>query len=118
MHLIKNYIIITLIVLATLNSLVEIIVNLKEEVVSDQANFLWALIFLVLISMWAQRDALDSKKQYPFEYGYLIYILWPILLPYHLISTRGIDGAIQFLGLVLLYLMPFLSGLITYVYFV
>jgi len=117
MHRIKTYIILTLIILAVLNSFVEIVANLKEEVVSEQSSFLWSMIFLILIAMWAQRDAIDSKKQYPFEYGYLIYILWPILLPYHLISTRGADGAIQFLGLVMLYLLPFLSGLIAYVYF-
>jgi hypothetical protein len=117
MKKIQEYIIVTLFLLSILYSVVQVAVNLKEEVVSDRSDILWGFIFIILVAIWVQKDAQASKKQYPFEYGYFAYLLWPIVVPYHLISTRGSEGALQLMGFFMLYSAPFISGLVAYVYF-
>jgi hypothetical protein len=95
----------------------EVFAALKEQVTSEETNFIWSILFAVVIALWTSNDAKEKKLYEPFEYSYFVFLFWPLVLPYHLAKTRGTDGVIMFMGVVFLYMLPFLSGLVTWAYF-
>ena len=113
----KNYTIATLLIVSVMISIGEIIANLNGGEISGRTYTIWSAIFIVLLAMWAQKDAYESSKHYPFEYGYFVYLIWPVLIPYHLISTRGRKGFAVLAGLFGVYWAPLIVGGITYVFF-
>ena len=112
----KNITISTLILLAIGMGAVEVFLNSSGEVVSDSTQSLWGLIFLVMTIVWAMADADTNEFEKPFDFGFLMYIFWPVALPYYLVSTRGIEGVVLFLGLISIWLGPWLAGLVVYTY--
>jgi len=72
---------------------------------------LWTIIFAILVALWAQEDAESGHKEIPFEYSFLVFLLWPPMLAYYLIKSHGFLGCLIFLGFLFLYLMPFAIGL-------
>ncbi len=94
----------------------EIIMNSKGEVVSDVTQTLWAFIFCILSTMWSDQDSKEKKIHRPFDFGFLVYILWPISFPSYLIVTRGMEGIVTFLGFMAIWCGPWLLGLVSYVY--
>ncbi len=113
----KNYIIGTLIALSLMISIAEVIVGLNEGVISGRTYSIWGVVFIILLAIWAQQDARQSQKHYPFEYGYLAYLFWPFMIPHHFISTRGFKGVGSLFGLLLVYMAPLITGGVTYVFF-
>lgn len=97
--------------------IVEVVVNLNEEFVSNSTQTLWGLVFLLLSILWANIDANRNSFEKPFDFGFLVYIFWPIALPWYLYTTRGVEGLLIFLGFITIWLGPWLSGLIAYVYY-
>jgi len=73
---------------------------------------LWTIIFAILVALWAQEDAESSHKEIPFEYSFLVFLLWPLMLAYYLIKSQGLLGCLKFLGFLFIYLMPFIIGFI------
>ncbi len=96
---------------------VEILAALKDDVVSDSIHVLWSFLVIIFTALWVNEDANSKKFEKPFELGFLIYIMWPITLPWYLFSTRGVDGIIMVFGFIAIYLGPWLAGLTAYVYF-
>jgi|CEGE01.1.fsa_nt_gi hypothetical protein len=94
----------------------EIIMNAKGEVVSDLTQTLWAFMFFILSTMWSAQDSKARNIHRPFDFGFIIYILWPISFPAYLIATRGVEGIITFLGFLAIWCGPWLLGLVSYVY--
>jgi hypothetical protein len=99
-----------------LYSAAQVALNMQGEVVSDGTDTLWAFIFAILVAVWAKKEPKQREFNAPFEFGAFLYFAWPIILPYYLIKTRGCEGWITFMGFLGLYLLPFLSGLLAYVY--
>ena len=95
----------------------EIVVNLRNEVVSDATQSIWGFVFVLLSILWAYADSKQRGFHRPFDFGFLAYVLWPIVFPWYLIATRGIEGVTLFLGFLLIWLGPWLAGVVTYVYF-
>lgn len=112
----KNVSIFTLIFLAIGMGAVEVIMNSRGEVVSDSTQSLWGFIFLIVTIVWAMADSETTEFERPFDFGFLMYVLWPIALPYYLISTRGIEGLVLFFGFASIWLGPWLAGLVAYIY--
>ena len=96
---------------------VECLAAIEGSVVSGSTQFLWGFFSLGLTAVWANEDSKASQFEKPFEFGFLIYALWPALLPWYLYSTRKTEGLILFLGLLALFFGPWLAGLVTYVYY-
>jgi len=96
---------------------VEIILNAKGETVSNTTQTLWAGIFIIMSIIWAVADAETNSFEKPFDFDFLMYIFWPVALPYYLISTRGLEGIILFFGFINILLGPWLAGLVAYTYF-
>lgn len=67
--------------------------------------------------LWVYCDAGRSDFEKPFDFGFLVYIFWPVALPWYLVSTRGVEGVLIFLGFIALWIGPWLMGLVAYVYF-
>lgn len=112
----KNLSIIVLVTIAVCMGAVEVILNGRGEAVSDATNTLWAIFFLLITIFWALADAEERHFEQPFEFGFLMCIFWPVVFPYYLVATRGIEGMILFFGFVSVWAGPWLAGLIGYVY--
>lgn len=112
----QNKIIFTLILLSIAMTVVEVILNARGEGLSDTTQILWGGIFIIMSTLWVVVDADSNNFEKPFDFDFLIYIFWPIALPYYLISTRGLEGAIIFFGFINLWLGPWLAGLVAYTY--
>lgn len=112
----KNLSISTLLLLAAGMGVVEVILNSRGEVVSDSTQSLWGFIFLIVTIIWVMADSETSDFHKPFDFGFLMYIFWPIALPYYLISTRGVEGIVLFIGLIGIWLGPWFAGLVAYTY--
>jgi hypothetical protein len=113
----KNIYIYTLIILAFCKSIIEILLNLKEMEVSQTTNTIWGGIFILLSILWVYYDADRPDFKKPFDFGFIVYVFWPIALPWYLITTRGLEGILIFFGFISLWLGPWLAGLVAYVYY-
>ena len=111
-----KYILTVLILISCLYSFGQIVLNLNNEIVSDSTDTLWYLIFSVIVAVWVNKEPEKVKFEAPFEFGAFVYFAWPLILPYYLVKTRGYEGVLVFIGFLGLYLMPFLSGLVAFVY--
>lgn len=117
MHRNKNLFIYALIVLSLCMGVLEVAVNLKGSVVSETAQSVWGFTFLVLSIMWAYDDSRERHFHKPFDFGFILYVLWPIAFPWYLVATRGVEGMVVFLGFIVLLLGPWLAGVVTFIYF-
>jgi hypothetical protein len=113
---IQNTIVIGVFTISIMYGFLAIITVLKEQNLSEYTDFLWSVVFALLIALWTSNDAKSKDLYIPYEYSYFAFIFWPFVLPYHLIKTRGTEGFLMFLGVLVLYFLPFISGLITWAY--
>ncbi|MBL4680373.1 MAG: hypothetical protein JKY88_06570 [Pseudomonadales bacterium] len=115
--LIKNTAFLTLLVMTVFVSAFAVKMGLAEEDVSDHIEILWTLFFAFLVSVWALNDKRNRKEGVPFSYGLILFFLWPIVLAYHLATTRGVDGVHSYFGFLALYVAPVFSWLYAYSYY-
>lgn len=113
----KHLYIYTLIVFFLCLGVVQVLLNLKGQEISKSTETLWGIIFIILTIFWVYCDAGRSDFEKPFDFGFLVYIFWPVALPWYLVSTRGMEGVLIFLGFIALWIGPWLMGLVAYVYF-
>lgn len=95
---------------------VEVHLNSRGDVVSDETQSLWGFIFLIITIIWAIADSKTNDFEKPFDFGFLMYVFWPVALPYYLISTRGMEGVVFLFGLLGIWVGPWLAGLVAYTY--
>ena len=114
---IHNYILITIMLLSTAYSYVHVAYSLAESDVPARTEALWLLVFALLVAMWIVKEPHQTDKSPVSGLGMIAFIAWPIVLPYHLVKTRGVEGLVQFLGFLALQFLPFFCGLFAYVYF-
>ena len=58
-----------------------------------------------LIGDWFIKDSKIRKIEWAFDMGSLLYISWPIFIPYYLLKTRGLVSALKIcLSFIALYL--------------
>ena len=84
--------------------------------ISNNLNASWNIVFAITIAYWAHSDAIDKNELWGFDWPFYAFMFWPIVIPYYLCKTRGIDGLVQFLGVLTIYFGPFLGNLIAYFY--
>ncbi len=112
----KNRYLFVLILLSFGMAIDEFVVNSRGEFVSTLTNLMWLAVFFVLSILWAVKDAQVRHFDKPFDFDFLMYVLWPIAFPYYLIKTRGLEGAVLFIGFLALYLGPWMVGTCVYLY--
>ncbi len=113
----KSLYIYILLVLALCMSLMEVSFTLQAQQVSDTTRIIWGFVFLISSVLWVANDVKGRNFPRPFEFSFLMYIFWPIALPWYLMKTRGAEGFVLFLGFVALWLAPWMAGLVAYTYF-
>lgn len=112
----QKSIIIGLTVASFAYGVVEILAALKEQVTSAGTDYLWSIVFAIVIALWTSNDAKQKGLYEPYEFSYFAFLFWPFVLPYHLVKTRGSEGFLMFLGALIIYVLPFLLGLVTWAY--
>lgn len=113
----KNLAVYILLLLSIGMGTVEVLFNSNGKLVSSSTQTLWSLVFSVITIVWVMADAKTNIFNKPFDFGFLMYIFWPIAFPYYLVSTRGVEGIVLFIGFVGILLGPWLAGLVAYNYF-
>lgn len=99
---------VTTIVLAVYVLLVHLIsltYEINEFAPPPAFEFLNSFAFLGLICWWLWKDSLRTGTAWPLDVGMFLYAAWFVILPYHLIKTRGLGGLLDiclFAGVVIL----------------
>ena len=63
----------------------------------------WALVSNLLLLLWLNLDSKGRAEIYrPYEFSFLVLLVWFPYLPYYLIRTRRLQGALLFIGLLAL----------------
>lgn len=117
MKRIDSLVLYTLIAIMLAFSYVQVAFGLKEQDVPARTEFLWMFVFAMLVAIWTTKEPKFKEFNPPFEFGAFVYFFWPVFLPYYLCKTRGSKGLVLFVGFVVLYYIPFLSGLMAYVFY-
>ena len=79
---------------------------------SGAFRLLTYLGFLVLMGYWVQKDSRRNAAWRVWDLGFLMYLLWPLVVPYYLIKTRGAKGLVPIIGILGTYLA---AGILGYV---
>jgi len=58
---------------------------------------LFAIAFTWAAFVWIRMDAIRLGIKLPFDFGFFLFLLWPILGPWHIFQTRGFMGAVWIL---------------------
>jgi hypothetical protein len=69
-----------------------------------------ALGFLWIVGWWMRRDSRQRGIDWVYDMGMFLYILWPFVMPYYLIKTRGARGLLIILGFCAVYISGLLIG--------
>ena len=112
----KAWYLVLLLILTLGMTFVEVLSVLKSYEVQNSTVFLWKISFFILTILWVKEDLKTKDFEQPFEFSFLLYILWPITFPWYLVSTRNFKGFVLFLGFLLIFFFPWLSALISYAY--
>ena len=54
--------------------------------------------FLWILGWWMRRDSRLRSVPWIYDMGMFLYILWPFLMPYYLLKTRGPWGLLGIVG--------------------
>ena len=73
-------------------------------------TFFSALGLVWLVGWWLRRDSRPRNLTSVYDLGMFRYILWPLIMPYYLLKTRGARGLLVVLGFVVAYVGGFIVG--------
>lgn len=74
----------------------------QDLVGAENLLVVWSLAFGLLTAMWIEADSRGNPKVYrTYEFGFLLYLIWPVYLPYYLVRTRGAAGLVWLAGFAL-----------------
>lgn len=69
--------------------------------------------FVWIVGWWLRRDSQRRGIAWVYDMGMFLYILWPLLMPYYLIKSRGVRGLLVVLGFAVAYIGGLLVGGLT-----
>jgi len=75
-------------------------------------TFVSALGFIWLLGWWLRRDSRPRSIPRVYDMGMFLYFLWPFMMPYYLLKTRGTRGLLVLVGFVVASLGGRLVGVI------
>jgi hypothetical protein len=67
---------------------------------------------LFTVILWLQKDAQRTHTAAILDWGLFLWIAWPVVIPWYAWSTRGRSGWRLALGLLVLVLAPYVTGMI------
>jgi len=80
-------------------------------------EFLYTAAFLCSVVWWLRAEGRGSALKQVYCLGLLVGIGWPIMIPYHLLKTRGVRGLIPMLGLIGSFLVAHILAVVIYMAF-
>lgn len=105
----------TLVMLSICMSIYVILLARQEVWFGRNLEQAWFFVFSATAACWGTSDARARQVARSFDFGFYIFLLWPVTLPYYLMRTRGAFGFWVFVGFVVLYLAPTIIGGMVYV---
>jgi len=63
-------------------------------------EFLYTAIFVCGVVWWLRAEIQSSAVTRLYCAGLLVYTAWPIIIPYHLLKTRGLRGLLPLFALI------------------
>lgn len=81
---------------------------------SPAFSLLYALGFLWGVGWWLRRDSRRRGVQWVLDMGMFLNIAWPLIMPYHLLKTRGAKGLLLILAFAAVYVGGLVSGAVLY----
>jgi glucose dehydrogenase len=82
------------------------VVFFTEEWPAEHLTTVYQLVIILLSVIFVERENRRFQHVYhPYELGLLIWIFWPVFLPYYLVKTRGKIGILMFGGLIAILLV-------------
>jgi len=78
-----------------IGQIIEIVYAINGASPPEVFEFLYPFAFLGLVCWWLQKDSTRTGVNWPLDMGMFLYQAWILVLPYHLIKTRGIRGLID-----------------------
>jgi hypothetical protein len=67
---------------------------------------------LLAVIIWLQKDARQTGGGMLLDWGYFLWIAWPVLIPWYAFKTRGRSGWRLTIGLLGLISAAYISGLV------
>lgn len=80
-------------------------------------EFLYTAAFLCGVVWWLKAEARTSAVKRVYCPGLIVGIGWLIIIPYHLLKTRGVRGLIPLLGLIGSFLVAHILAVLVYMIF-
>jgi hypothetical protein len=68
--------------------------------------------FLWILGWWMRRDSRLRGIPWIYDMGMFLYILWPFIMPYYLLKSRGARGLLGILGFAGAYIGGLVVGVI------
>lgn len=68
--------------------------------------------FFWILGWWMRRDSRLQNIPWIYDMGMFLYMIWPFIMPYYLIKTRGAWGLIGVLGFLAAYIGGLTVGVI------
>jgi len=75
---------------------------------------LYFFAFLWIIGWWLRDDAKRREIRWIYDSGFLLYVAWPLVMPYYLLKSRGGKGLIVVLAFIGIYIGAAVLGMIVY----
>ena len=60
----------------------------------------------ILLSWWVQSDMRETSFRAPYEFGFLVFLFWPVVIPFYMWKSRGKEGVPLMLLLLLAMFAP------------
>jgi len=106
MKSLSSFSVLIILLLSILLCVVESMLNVQGKEVSAYAQRTWDIVFLIFTMLWVYYDSERKDFDRPFDFGLFIYVFCPIVLPWYLVKSRGIEGMILLVGFIGLWLAP------------
>jgi len=68
--------------------------------------------FLTIMAYWLQKDSKRSEAWRVRDFGFFMFLMWPLIAPYYLLKTRGARGLVLIVGFVGSYVVAFILSLL------
>lgn len=82
------------------------------------ADFLYRAILVCGVVWWLRAESRPSPAKHLYCEGLLAMVAWPIIVPYHLLKTRGLRGLLPLFALIGAFILARILGVVIYIAFV
>ena len=90
------------------------IINARGLEPSPGLEYLYTAAFVCGVVWWLQAETQRSPVTRMYCAGMLVSSAWPIIIPYHLLKTRGVKGLLPLFALIATFLFAKLLAVIIY----